>query len=96
MIPNDETTQIDLSSPKQDKQESAPAEDPIVGDAPQQVAFTPPGLFVANFFEIYGAFKGVAGNTTVKPEQSRFLIAEAAKYAHAMLAIQFGLLGPRQ
>lgn len=79
--------------PDADEQEPVPAEDPIPEGA---VRVTPPDLFIANFSEIYAAFKTVAGNTTVKPEQSRFLIAEAAKYAHAMLAIQFGLLGPRQ
>lgn len=76
--------------------DAVPAADPEVaaGDPqPQSIGVTPPGLFIANFYEIYGAFKAVAGNTTVKPEQSRFLIAEAAKYAHAMLAVQFGLIG---
>lgn len=71
--------------------EAVPAEDP----QPQPISFTPPGLFIANFFEIYRAFKQAQGNTTAKLQNDQFLVAESAKYAHALLGVQLGLIGAR-
>lgn len=75
-----------------DEQESVPVEDPQP-DAPQMISFTPVSLFLANFTQVYDGFKLAQRSTTAKLQNDQFLVAEAAKYAHALLGIQLSGVG---
>lgn len=81
--------QIAAEAVAEAESDTVPAEDPQPAG---QISFTPVSLFVTNLIEVHRALKAVQSNSTAKLQNDQFLVTEAAKYAHALLGIQLGMM----